>query len=309
MVRRRERNPDDAGKSSRRYRPYCGKRKNIGAYQQPFSGVGMEFEPLGAPPADIGFTLHETGYWAHACAWNFPNVYSPFWRIYYDYGTFHQVRFGKELTPLGPDRLLVIPNHQRFDCLGDPPVAKLWFAFSPRRNASPDQRVPIVIPTNRIISAFTEEFPMLFAARGPGRRERIYRLSLSFVSYVLGQPEIRWQEPLPRHLVEVLSMVNADPALAWSNRAMAEEAGMSVDGFARSFRRWMHTTPARYVQQVRVREACRLLAATEASIKKVARDVGFANRHHFSRIFRELTGTTPAVYRRQRSHPAGPGAS
>jgi AraC family transcriptional regulator of arabinose operon len=290
------------------YRPYCGKRKNVGAYQQPFSGVGIEFEPLGAPPADLGFTLHETGYWAHACDWNFPNVYSPFWRIYYDYQRRHCVRFGKQLTPLGPDRLLVIPNHQRFDCLGDPPVAKLWFAFSCRRNADPDQAMPIVMPANRTISAFADEFPGLLASRRADRRERIYQVSLSFVSYVLGQPQIRWQSSLPECIARVLAMIDADPAAASSLRVLAEEAGMSIDGFARSFRRWMHATPARYVQQVRVREACRLLAATAESIKKVAKHVGFANRHHFSRVFRELTGATPAAYRREHSRPDDPEA-
>lgn len=296
-------------KSSRHYRPYFGRRKNIGAYQQPFSGVGMEFEPFGAPPADMGFTLHETGYWAHACAWNFPNVYSPFWRIYYDYQACHQVRFAERLTPLGPDRVLVIPNHQRFDCLGDPPAAKLWFSFSCRRNASPDQPMPILVPANRTIAALADEFPALFGGRRADRRERVYQLSLCFVGYLLSQPQIRWQRPLPSHVAAVLSMVNADPAASWSNGTLAGEAGMSVDGFARSFRRWMHTTPARYVQQVRVREACRLLADSDESIKRVATSMGFANRHHFSRIFKELTGTTPAVYRRQHRPASDPEAN
>lgn len=284
--------------SRRPYRPYRGKRKNVGAYQRPFSGVGMEFEPLGAPPAAMGFTLHETGYWARCVAWNFANVYSPFWRIYYDYEALHHVRFGRQVTPLGPDRVVVIPNHQRFDCLGDPPAAKLWFAFSCRRSASPDQPMPIVIPASAAAVALAGEFPALFASRAPDRRERIYRVSLAFVSYVLAQPEVRWQETLPGYLAEVLARIDSDPAAAWGNPVMAAQAGMSTDGFARSFRRWMHVTPARYVQQVRVREACRLLASTDEPIKRIARDVGFANRHHFSRVFAWLTGTTPASYRR-----------
>jgi len=287
-----------SGKSRHRYRPYYGKRKNVGAYQQPFSGVGMEFEPLGAAPVDTGFVLHETGYWLNCGAWNFPSVYSPFWRIYYDYEARHQVRFGDKLTALRPDRVVVIPDHQRFDCIGDEPVAKLWFSFSCLRSADPGQPMPIVIPVNDVIAAFAEELPRLFRSHRPDRRERVFQLSLSFVLYVLSQPQICWQDRMPEHLARVLTMIDENPAGQWSTACLAEQAGMSADGFARCFRRWLHVTPARYVHQVRVREACRTLADSDNTIKQIAVSVGFANRHHFSRVFRALTGTTPARYRR-----------
>ena len=284
-------------KAGRQYRPYYGKRKNVGCYQQPFSGVGMEFAPLGAAPSDVGFVLHETGYWPRNCAWNYPNTYSPFWRIYFDYATGHHVRFGDELTPLGPDRVLVIPNHQRFDSVGDEPVPSLWFTCSCRRSADTHLPMPIEIPANDAIAAFADEFPPLFRRRSADKRERIYQLSLSFVLYVLGRPQVRWQNPLPEHFAAVVAMIDDNPAGPWGSAVLAKEANMSVDGFARGFRQWMRTTPSRYVQQVRVREACRLLTTTNESIKRVALQVGFANRHHFSRVFKAHTGDSPAHYR------------
>ena len=44
------------------------RRTNRGAYDQPFSGVRVEDEPLGVPPDRSGLTLHESGFLANAAA-------------------------------------------------------------------------------------------------------------------------------------------------------------------------------------------------------------------------------------------------
>ena len=67
----------------------------------------------------------------------------------------------------------------------------------------------------------------------------------------------------------------------------------------RSFHEWLHETPAKYVQRVRIRKACAMLAGSDISIKQIAAEVGFANRHHFSRVFSTHTGISPARYRRE----------
>ena len=282
----------------------CGKRRNVGAYSQPFSGVGMEFEPLGASPVDSIFILHESGFLAKLCHWNFPNVYSPFWRIYFDFETGHHVHFGDHQMPLGPDRVAVIPNHQRFDCVGNSAVSKLWFAFSCTRNVEPSQQMPIIIPVNKTISAFVREFPPLFRSRKTDKRERIFKLSLAFVMYILGQPQIRWQQPLPENIAAAVTAINKSPAFPWTTSNLARMVAMSTDGFSRTFRRWLHTTPVRYVQQIRIREACRLLSEGDESIDHISRQVGFADRFHFSRVFKQHTNTTPACYRKLHHRPA-----
>jgi AraC-like DNA-binding protein len=246
----------------------------------------------------MGFVLHEAGYWARCRDWNFPNVFSPFWRIYYDLDPGHWVRFGDTLTPLGPKHVLVIPNHRRFDCVGDPPVRSLWLVISCEREADPWQSMPIVIEANDTIRAFAKEFARLTATRRPDGRERIRGLSLAFGMYVLHRPEIRWREPVPEWILRVIASVDQDLRRRWTTTTMAEQAGMSADGFARAFRRSMGRTPAEYLREVRIREACRLLRGTEESIERISHQIGLRNRHHFTRVFGRVTGTTPARYRR-----------
>jgi len=285
--------------------PRFGPRRNLGAYEKPFSGVGMEFEPPGVAPGETGIVLHEAGYWPNNRWWNFPAHYSPFWRIYHDYARGHAVRFGDRETPLGPDRLVVIPNHQRFDSVGDPPVPSLWLHFTCSRNADPHQPMPVVIPLNNTLAAFVRDFPPAFRSHREEKREAVYRYSVGFILYVLNQPQIRWQPPVPDRIASVVRAINEAPGRVWTNPMLAREAWMSPDGFVRAFRRWMNRTPNRYLTEVRIREACRRLAGGNDSIDRIAETLGFANRFYFTRVFKRHTDTTPASYRKGK-HPHKP---
>ena len=75
---------------------------------------------------------------------------------------------------------------------------------------------------------------------------------------------------------------------------------MSVEAFIRWFKARTGRTPAAFVTERRVREACRRLAFGEESIEQVAEATGFANRHHFSRVFKQHAGCGPAEFRRGR---------
>lgn len=278
--------------------PKFGRRVNIGAYDQPFSGVGMEFDPLGAPPHGE-VTLHETGYWPNSHGWNYPGVFSPFWRITYDFQPGHFVQFGQDRIPLGPENLCVIPNHQRFSCLGDEPVPQLWFLFSCVWSVALGTSMPIMIPPDSILLKMIEEFPALFRRRSSEKRRQIRRLSLSLLTYILGDPRIPRRKELPRRIAHVLRAINQAPAHPWSNAELAKLAFMSTEGFIRTFHRWVGETPIRYLQQIRVREACRFLADESLSIKQVAEMTGFCDRYYFSRVFRQRTEMSPGQYRKE----------
>lgn len=284
--------------NSRKELPRYGKRINVGAYELPFSGVGEEFEPLGIVPGSSGIVLHETGYIAENYKWDFPNVYSPFWRIYYNYKQGHSVRFGNEIISIKPKQIMVIPNHQRFDCIGDTTVPTLWFQFSCAWQIDPYQKMPIIIPVDSISSAFIKEWPGLFGNKSKNWRDQIYKYSISFILYILAKNEIQWQRPMPSGIISVIGVINTEPGRKWLNRELAKIAIMSTEKFIRTFRKWMNCTPGRYLTEVRLREASILLSRSEKSIENISDLTGFSDRFHFSRIFRNHTGLTPVKYRK-----------
>ena len=79
--------------------------------------------------------------------------------------------------------------------------------------------------------------------------------------------------------------------------ALAEHARMSPRTFARIFRRETGTTPAAYVEDVRLETARRLLETTDLTVAAVAARVGMKHVETLHRAFRRRVGTTPDRYR------------
>lgn len=79
--------------------------------------------------------------------------------------------------------------------------------------------------------------------------------------------------------------------------ALAARAGMSPRTFARAFRRETGTTPAAYVEQLRIEAARRLLETTDLTVTAVAHRVGMRHAETLHRAFHRCVGTTPESYR------------
>ncbi|HMF05200.1 MAG TPA: helix-turn-helix domain-containing protein [Acidimicrobiia bacterium] len=78
---------------------------------------------------------------------------------------------------------------------------------------------------------------------------------------------------------------------------LAARVGMSPRTFARVFRRETGTTPAVFVEELRVETARRLLETTDLTVAAVARRVGLKHAETLHRAFHRRLGTTPDRYR------------
>lgn len=78
---------------------------------------------------------------------------------------------------------------------------------------------------------------------------------------------------------------------------IAEEVGVHPARLARSFRRRYHCSLGEHQRRLRVEHASRQLVATKCPLQEIALAAGFADQAHFSRVFRKLTGLTPAKFR------------
>ncbi|MFL6206281.1 MAG: GlxA family transcriptional regulator [Acidimicrobiales bacterium] len=81
--------------------------------------------------------------------------------------------------------------------------------------------------------------------------------------------------------------------------ALARVALMSERTFARCFASEVGTTPARYVERVRVETARRLLEDTDEGVDAVAAAAGFGTAETMRRTFLRLVRTSPTEYRRR----------
>ncbi|MCO3225643.1 helix-turn-helix domain-containing protein [Pseudomonas aeruginosa] len=78
---------------------------------------------------------------------------------------------------------------------------------------------------------------------------------------------------------------------------MAAQAGLALRTLKRRFGAATGLSPIRYLQQVRVDRAKKLLLATPLSIREIAYEVGYENVSFFVRLFRKEAGDTPSHWR------------
>ena len=80
---------------------------------------------------------------------------------------------------------------------------------------------------------------------------------------------------------------------------MAEKLGFQSAYLARLFNRYAGESPLKYLTNIRIHEAKRLLMDPSLSIAKVGEMVGYPDQFHFSKTFRKATGMNPSAFRRQ----------
>jgi transcriptional regulator GlxA family with amidase domain len=85
---------------------------------------------------------------------------------------------------------------------------------------------------------------------------------------------------------------------------LASRAAMSRRNFTRVFADELGTSPAQYVEQLRVEAARRLFEETEQGVEEIAAACGFSSAEIMRRAFLRSIGAAPSQYR-ERFHSAG----
>jgi AraC family transcriptional regulator len=110
---------------------------------------------------------------------------------------------------------------------------------------------------------------------------------------------------------------NRRPLLGWQIRRVRDYVDLHLSGrilvadlsaiaqrseahFSRAFKRTFGVSPHAYVLRRRVEKASRLMLVSDNSLSDIALACGMTDQAHFCNIFRQMTGQTPAAWRRER---------
>jgi len=102
-----------------------------------------------------------------------------------------------------------------------------------------------------------------------------------------------WQEALAKE------MLAADLLGDVSISEVAQGCGLSRSYFIKAFRQTVGTTPHRWLLECRIERAKALLLASACPVSDIARDCGFSDQAHMTRVFASVVGAPPAAWRRR----------
>ncbi|OBK43631.1 GlxA family transcriptional regulator [Mycobacterium sp. 1081908.1] len=104
------------------------------------------------------------------------------------------------------------------------------------------------------------------------------------------------QPPPQSPLRKVTEAISADPAANHSVKTLAAQASLSTRQLTRLFQSELGTTPARYVEMVRI-DAARAALDAGRSVADTARLAGFGSTESLRRVFVDQLGVSPKAYR------------
>lgn len=120
---------------------------------------------------------------------------------------------------------------------------------------------------------------------------------------------VRPRGVVTRRSTDVLAIENQDVARALRlireragegilPRDVVREVAASRTALALQFKQVLGRTIGEELRRVRIERACELLRSTDLPIKQVAHRAGFHQVEYMTRLFRRITGQTPARYRK-----------
>lgn len=265
--------------------------------------------------------------------WNFSNVISPYYRLYFiDEGSGSiSSADGKVLLESG--YMYMIPSFTICNLHCPHYLSKYFIHFF---EESPggislfyNKRVPVKIPAGEMDIALIKRLLDLNPGRGISRSQnpKVYEKNVYYQEYeelnnkqplstyletqgILLQLASRFldttgasensDDMIPSKVLDAISYIQVNLHQSLTVAQLAKRANQHHDYFSRVFFQYTGIRPLAYIHEKRIERAQYLLATTEMSYNEVATAVGFDNLPHFSKVFKKITSLTPGQYRQQR---------
>jgi len=278
------------------------------------------------PPPDLHLRLFTANTQRIAAErWPARDLRSPFWRLYANDSDGMEVELHDPLAPsrhvpLRGGHLYLIPSgvhfsgqnpvavdhfYVHFEIIGPPPLL-VWTGNSETLNrvievpgGSEDGRWPAKIAELAAQSRTLPDAPMVESVA--------FRLGLRIKALVYEALALSLPELDPSTLPDASSLDAVRPALLYienhlgnplSNAELASLCHFCTDHFIVRFRESIGLTPGQYLMERRLSVAAQNLLFTRATVDEISASLGFCDRFHFSRAFRNRYGTPPAAYRK-----------
>ena len=229
--------------------------------------------------------------------WYHPNRMTPFWRFYWGASEGANLVFKDARLALDPRSVVFVPPDIPFGTEADKPFSQLFIHFEWPAGPALDKPV--------ILSA-ADESDFLRSSRS-WYETAVESVSLHMYSllfrYLPRLRELESKNPKKIDLrIERALRLMGDGERDISLTEIAKEVSMSYDHFLDVFTKQVGISPGRYRMTQRMNYAQFLLLHSTWSMEEIAQEIGFANRFHFSKAFKQFFKQPPGKYRKKRDH-------
>jgi AraC-like DNA-binding protein len=122
-----------------------------------------------------------------------------------------------------------------------------------------------------------------------------------FISRFLNSRRFRSKSPhpVPSKILDTMRYIQINLKETLTVNCLADRANLHQDYFSRLFLKHVGQRPLTYLHEKRIERAQYLIATTDLPSAEIAEKTGFENVSHFSKIFKKITSLTPGEYKKQ----------
>lgn len=260
--------------------------------------------------------------------WEFKELAYPYWRIYYNKRAGAQITHNGSVYQLNPECIVLIAPNTSFqssltgtiasdkdfeleggriddelsesEIIENGGIPHLFIHFN---LGMPYDNIPPGVFVSELNKPLENKISTIIKHLQRDFRKFSFYASLdvqALIANLLAEiPKSKWDLISQDHrILNVLSYIEKNLNAILNNQMLAQKASMATNAFTRLFSNETGFSPQRYVKKKRIEEACILLHHSNYTIDQVALKCGFADRFHFSRIFKQITKIPPALYRK-----------
>jgi len=172
-------------------------------------------------------------------------------------------------------------------------IGQQWLGRLPR----PITPMTMVAPPHSAISGLMTRLYREFKEPDEVSHLAIEALSLEMLVEISRASKGTRVKKAPLWLGRVIELIRDEYARNLTLTELAQIAGVHPSHLVQVFREHNNCTPGEYIRRLRIEQAMRLISHSDTALADISVDLGFTDQSHFTRVFKRLTGMTPAQYR------------
>lgn len=262
--------------------------------------------------------------------WNFNNVISPYYRLYYIDEGIGSISNNSDKLILEPGYLYLIPSFTICNLNCEEYLSQYFIQFF---EESPDgislfnqNRNVMKLPATETDIILIKQMLKSNPGRGINRSDnpKVYEKEAFYKEYRSHndkmKPHLKFEnqgtllllisrflntknfkqtttQGTPSKILDTMSYVQLHLGENLTVAELAERVNQNQDYFSKQFLIHTGQRPLNYIHEKKIERAQYLIATTNKSFLEIALDTGFSNLPHFSKIFKQIVSLTPGEYR------------
>lgn len=121
----------------------------------------------------------------------------------------------------------------------------------------------------------------------------VSKLVAEIIYIMITEKETEFAKTMPTWLLKMLDEINKPENFTQGLKCMLSMTSYTQEHINRSFKRYIGTTPTKYINELRIRHSHSILEDTNVTIAQASKDCGFNNISHFYNEFKKYYGYSP----------------